>query len=65
MAGAVEPQQERVAVRVLDVLHRRQRVERAAKERDRFSSLAASAGSLEWPVQGELLRGFGRSVRIT
>lgn len=39
-----------------------QRVERAAIEGETFSSMAASAGQLEWPVQGELIRGFGRSV---
>ena len=45
-----------------------QRAERAARpgmERTPVpveGALAANAGSLEWPVQGSLLRGFGRSV---
>ncbi len=39
-----------------------QRTERSAKEQTRGNPLVASAGDLEWPVRGQLLRGFGRSV---
>ena len=42
-----------------------QRTETAARMPDTDTgagSLAAQAGRLDWPVQGELVRGFGRSV---
>ena len=40
-----------------------QRAERDGRpRRDDRQSLARLAGELEWPVQGELIRGFGRSV---
>ncbi len=40
-----------------------QRTEQAAQiEEKAVTSLAAMAGQLEWPVRGELIRGFGRSV---
>lgn len=40
-----------------------QRTEQAARVPEPGTeSLAASAGQLDWPVQGELVRGFGRSV---
>lgn len=35
---------------------------RAQETTNARASLAAMAGQLEWPVRGELLRGFGRSV---
>ncbi len=38
------------------------RAEREAQESVTASSLSTLAGSLEWPVEGTLLRGFGRSV---
>jgi septal ring factor EnvC (AmiA/AmiB activator) len=39
-----------------------QRQEKAARQVPVTGSLQDLAGQLEWPVQGELLRGFGRSV---
>jgi septal ring factor EnvC (AmiA/AmiB activator) len=40
-----------------------QQAERAAQQGpDTMATLVAMAGQLEWPVQGELVRGFGRSV---
>jgi len=39
-----------------------QRVERSARSRSGDNSLVLLAGSLEWPVRGKLIRGFGRSV---
>lgn len=39
-----------------------QRQESAARSQVTEGSLQELAGHLEWPVQGELLRGFGRSV---
>ena len=39
-----------------------QRVERSARHEAGSNSLALQAGSLEWPVRGKLIRGFGRSV---
>ena len=38
------------------------RVERSARQETGSNSLVLLAGSLEWPVQGKLIRGFGRSV---
>jgi len=46
---------------ILDDLEQ-QRVEYEAQELATASTLSALAGSLEWPVEGTLLRGFGRSV---
>jgi septal ring factor EnvC (AmiA/AmiB activator) len=39
-----------------------QRVERSARSQPGNNSLVLLAGSLEWPVRGKLIRGFGRSV---
>ena len=39
-----------------------QRVERSARREAGSNSLGLQAGSLEWPVRGKLIRGFGRSV---
>jgi len=39
-----------------------QRVERDARQEAGSAPIAGLAGQMEWPVRGELLRGFGRSV---
>ncbi len=47
---------------ILDDLEQ-QRTEQGARElQPATASLASLAGQLEWPVRGELVRGFGRSV---
>lgn len=46
---------------ILDDLEQ-QRAEHEAQQQAQSGNLAALAGQLEWPVQGSLIRGFGRSV---
>jgi len=47
---------------ILEELDQQQAERDARQKPGATASLAAMAGQLEWPVQGELIRGFGRSV---
>jgi len=47
---------------ILDDLEQQRTEVNAQEDAAAAASLAALAGQLEWPVRGELLRGFGRSV---
>ncbi len=47
---------------ILEDLEQQRTEDSAIEQPASAHSLAAMAGQLEWPVQGELIRGFGRSV---
>lgn len=55
-------QNEQKLLEVLDGLEDRRRQEPPAVATGRTEPLAELAGRLEWPVRGDVLRGFGRSV---
>ncbi len=47
---------------ILEDLEQQRTEDEALQEQASTTSLAAMAGQLDWPVHGELIRGFGRSV---